>query len=334
MISESMTNGTILIGGPTASGKSNLALDLAEVLEDSGGATIINADSMQVYSDLQIVTDRPSSDDESRVPHALYGVLAGDEVCSAGRWRRMAVDAIGAAHEQGRTAIVVGGTGLYLRALTQGLADIPYIPDAVRRDARAAMEDKGPEQFHAELAGADSKAAAVIKVGDTQRSIRAWEVWQATGRSLVDWQSDPPEDSEMPGQVAKIVVMPDRPDVYARAEARVERMIDGGVLDEIRALADMHLPTDLPVMRAVGVPEFLAVVRGERSLSDAIVQVAQASRRFAKRQYTWFRHQTPDWQVFAPGSAVEGGLTVAQQSERFFDEVFPYIRQILLTKES
>ncbi|MBT4710878.1 MAG: tRNA (adenosine(37)-N6)-dimethylallyltransferase MiaA [Alphaproteobacteria bacterium] len=329
-----MTNGTILIGGPTASGKSKLALDLAEALEESGGATIINADSMQVYSDLRIVTDRPSADDESRVPHALYGVLAGDDVCSAGRWRRMAVDAMGAAHEQGRTAIVVGGTGLYLRALTQGLSDIPDIPDAIRRDARAAMEDKGPEQFHRELAGADPKAATAIPVGDTQRSIRAWEVWQATGRSLVDWQSDPPEDAEIPGQVAKIVVMPDRPDVYARAEARVAQMVDGGVLDEIRALEALKLPADLPAMRAVGVPEFLGVVRGDRSLSDAIVQVAQASRRFAKRQYTWFRHQTPDWQVFAPGLAGGEGSTIAQQSERFFDEVFPYVRQNLLTKKS
>ena len=322
--------GTILIGGPTASGKSNLALDIAGALEDSGGATIINADSMQVYSDLRIVTDRPSPEDESRVPHALYGVLPGAEACSAGRWRRMAVEAIAKAHTQGRTAIVVGGTGLYLQALTEGLAEIPDIPEAIRRDARAAMADKGPEKFHAELAATDPVAAQAIPVGDTQRSIRAWEVWQATGRSLMDWQNDPPMEGGLSEPVAKILVIPNREDVYARAKARVAGMIEHGVLDEIRAMDALKLAPDLPVMRAVGVPEFLAVVRGDQVLSDAIGQVAQASRRFAKRQYTWFRHQTPDWKVFSP-SLASGG---AQQSERFFGEVFPFIRQTLLTAQS
>lgn len=326
--------GTILIGGPTASGKSNLALDIAGALEDSGGATIINADSMQVYSDLRIVTDRPSPEDESRVPHALYGVLPGAEACSAGRWRRMAVEAIAKAHTQGRTAIVVGGTGLYLQALTEGLAEIPDIPEAIRRDARAAMADKGPEQFHAELAATDPVAAQAIPVGDTQRSIRAWEVWQATGRSLMDWQNDPPMEGGLSEPVAKILVIPNREDVYARAKARVEGMIEHGVLDEIRAMDALKLAPDLPVMRAVGVPEFLAVVRGDQVLSDAIGQVAQASRRFAKRQYTWFRHQTPDWKVFSPGSASGGASQNAQQSERFFGEVFPFIRQTLLTAQS
>ena len=326
--------GTILIGGPTASGKSNLALDIAGVLEDSGGATIINADSMQVYSDLRIVTDRPSPEDESRVPHALYGVLPGAEACSAGRWRRMAVEAIAKAHIQGRTAIVVGGTGLYLQALTEGLAEIPDIPEAIRRDARAAMADKGPEKFHAELAATDPVAAQAIPVGDTQRSIRAWEVWQATGRSLMDWQNDPPMEGGLSEPVAKILVIPNREDVYARAKARVEGMIEHGVLDEIRAMDALKLAPDLPVMRAVGVPEFLAVVRGDQVLSDAIGQVAQASRRFAKRQYTWFRHQTPDWKVFSPGSASGGALQNAQQSERFFGEVFPFILQALLTAQS
>ena len=326
--------GTILIGGPTASGKSNLALDIAGALEDSGGATIINADSMQVYSDLRIVTDRPSPEDESRVPHALYGVLPGAEACSAGRWRRMAVEAIAKAHTQGRTAIVVGGTGLYLQALTEGLAEIPDIPEAIRRDARAAMADKGPEQFHAELAATDPVAAQAIPVGDTQRSIRAWEVWQATGRSLMDWQNDPPMEGGLSEPVAKILVIPNREDVYARAKARVAGMIEHGVLDEIRAMDALKLAPDLPVMRAVGVPEFLAVVRGDQALSDAIGQVAQASRRFAKRQYTWFRHQTPDWKVFSPSSASGGASQNAQQSERFFGEVFPFIRQTLLTAQS
>jgi tRNA dimethylallyltransferase len=310
-----------------------LALELAEALEESGGATIINADSMQVYSELRIVTDRPSPDDESLVPHALYGVLSGAEACSAGRWRRMAVDAIAEAHTQGRTAIVVGGTGLYLRALDQGLADIPDIPDAIRRDARAAMAAKGPEKFHAELAAADPVAAQAIPAGDTQRSVRAWEVWQATGRSLMDWQNDPPLGGGLSEPVAKIVVIPDREDVYARAEARVGQMIERGVLDEIRALDALNLASDLPVMRAVGVPEFLAVVRGEQAISEAIGQVAQASRRFAKRQYTWFRHQTPDWKVFSPGSASGSASQNAQQSERFFSEVFPFIRQTLLTAQ-
>jgi tRNA dimethylallyltransferase len=329
-----MMTGTILIGGPTTSGKSNLALGLAEALKDSGGATIINADSMQVYSELRIVTDRPSPEDEARVPHALYGVLSGAEACSVGKWRRMAVAAIAEAYTQGRTAIVVGGTGLYLRALTEGLAYIPDIPDAIRRDARASMADKGPENFYTELAAADPKAAQAIPAGDTQRSIRAWEVWQATGRSLMDWQLDVPLEGGLSDPVAKIVLIPNREDVYARAEARVSKMIERGVLDEIRALDVLKLAADLPVMRAVGVPEFLGVVRGDQSEEQAIVQVAQASRRFAKRQYTWFRHQTPDWKVFSPGLTQGDAQQRAQQSERFFGEVFPFIRQILLTAQS
>ena len=327
-----MTNGTILIGGPTASGKSALALELAAALEESGGATIINADSMQVYSELRIVTDRPTPADEARVPHALYGVLAGSDACSAGRWQRMAVDCISDVQAAGRTAIVVGGTGLYLKALTKGLAEIPDIPDDIRQAARQAMATKGPEQFHQDLAAVDPGAAAAIAPGDRQRAIRALEVWQATGRSVLNWQAAGQSGGGLTGPTAKVVVMPDREGVYARAEARIAAIVARGVIDEIKALDALGLDPDLPVMRAVGVPEFLAVVRGETAVDEAVAAAAQASRRFAKRQFTWFRHQTPDWRVFSsPGGARIPKIN-AQQSESFFAEVFPFIRQTLLTK--
>ena len=328
-----MTTGTILIGGPTASGKSTLALELAEALEESGGATIINADSMQVYSELRIVTDRPTPADEARVPHALYGVLGGSDACSAGRWQRMAVDCISDVHAAGRTPIVVGGTGLYLKALTEGLAEIPDIPDDIRQAARQAMATIGPEQFHQDLAAVDPGAAA-IATGDRQRAIRALEVWQATGRSVLDWQAADQSGGGLTGPTAKVVLMPHREDVYGGAEARIAAMVGRGVIDEIKALDALGLDPDLPVMRAVGVPEFLAVVRGETGVDGAVAAAAQASRRFAKRQFTWFRHQTPDWRVFSSPGTAQIPTVSAQQSESFFAEVFPFIRQTLLTKES
>ena len=329
-----MTNGTILIGGPTASGKSTLALELAEALEESGGATIINADSMQVYSELRIVTDRPTSGDEARVPHELYGVLAASDVCSAGRWRRMAMDCISRVLIAGRTPIVVGGTGLYLKALTDGLAEIPNVPDDIRQAARQAMAARGYEVFHQDLAAVDPGAAAAIAPGDRQRAIRAMEVWRATGRSLLDWQADGQSSGGLTGPTAKVVMMPRRKEVYAGAEARIAAMVAGGVIDEIKALDALGLDPDLPVMRAIAVPEFLAVVRGQSTLDDAVAAAAQASRRFAKRQYTWFRHQMPDWKGFSLPDRAQSPPQLAQQSESFFAEVFPFIRQTLLTKES
>ncbi len=326
-----MTTGTILIGGPTASGKSGLALALAEALEDSIGATIINADSMQVYSELRIVTARPTPEDEARAPHELYGVMTGAQACSAGHWRRMALERIEAANQAGRVPIVVGGTGLYLKALTEGLADIPEIPPEVRDAARSRMEAIGAAAFHGELAKVDPQAAARLAPGDSQRLIRAWEVWQATGESLIDWQKRINPEDRLAGPAAKVVLMPTREEVYARADARVTAMVAAGALEEVRALDDLGLPSDLPIQRAVGVPEFRAAVRGEMALREATERAQQSSRRFAKRQYTWFRHQAPDWTVFTSDILVDN---FAQQSERIFLEVFPIIRQFLLTAES
>ena len=302
-------------------------MELAEALEDSGGAAIINADSMQVYSELRIVTARPSAADEARARHELYGVMPGAQACSAGRWRRMALERIARARQAGRIPIVVGGTGLYLKALTEGLAEIPEIPAQVRNEARSRMEAIGATEFHGELAKVDPQAAASLAPGDTQRLIRAWEVWQATGLSLIDWQKRANPEDRLAGPMAKVVLMPTREDVYARADARVAAMVTAGVLEEIRALDAEGLAPDLPIQRAVGVPEFRAAVRGEITLGEATERAQQSSRRFAKRQYTWFRHQAPGWTVFPSDK-------FAQQSESFLSQVFPFVRQFLLTRES
>ena len=311
---------TIVIGGPTASGKSQLALELAEALGEFGGAAIINADSMQVYSELRIVTGRPSEQDEARAPHHLYGTIPAREACSAGRWRSLAAAEIAAVQASGRIPLVVGGTGLYLKVLTEGLAEIPTIPEPIRAQARARFEAIGVEGFHAELAVVDPAAAEAIAPGDSQRLVRAWEVLEATGDSLMDWQARGGGEAKLAGPAAKIVLGPPRDQVYARIYARVAAMAEAGAVDEVRALRALDLPPGLPVHRAVGVPEFGAAGRGDIDVPEAVQRTAQASRRLAKRQTTWFRHQTPGWEAFS-----------AQHSERFFDGILPFVRQFLLT---
>src|SRR6266851_2611790 len=305
----------ILIGGPTASGKSALALAIAE--EFAG--TVINADSMQIYRDLAILTARPGPADEARAPHRLYGVLDAADPCSAVRWRDLAEGEIAAAEARGSLAVVVGGTGFYLRALVDGLADIPPVPAATRAEARRLHKRLGGAGFRACLAARDPAGAARLAAGDTQRLLRAYEVIAATGRPLGDWQQDQVAGPRR-ANVATLVLMPPRPSLYAACEARFAAMVAAGALEEVRALLARRLDPALPAMKAVGVPELARHLAGAIPLDEAIRLGQQATRRYAKRQVTWFRHQMPGAKVIA-----------AQFSESLLQEIFSFIRQFLLT---
>ena len=279
-----------LIAGPTASGKSALALRLAEAV----GGEIVNADSMQLYADLRVLTARPSAEDETRAPHHLFGVADAADGWSVGRWLRAAHEVLAAIAARGRPAVVVGGTGLYFRALTQGLAEIPEIAADVRRATAAEFETLGADAFHARLAKVDPTTAARFPATDRQRLSRAWEVWAATGRSLSDWQAD--NRLALPtGSWAAVALEPPREALYARCDARLAAMLDQGVLDEVAALAARELDPTLPLMKAVGLREFADHLRGETPLAAALSAAQQQTRNYAKRQTTWMRGQMADW---------------------------------------
>ena len=310
----------VLIAGPTASGKSQLALALAQELEPLGGGTIINSDSMQVYRDLRILTARPSQEDERRVPHRLYGILAGGQRCSAGRWCERATEAIVEAQAAGSVPIVVGGTGLYFQALVEGLAPVPDIPAAVRDRGAELLGQLGNNRFHKELAAKDPAMAFRLRTSDRQRMLRAWEVIEATGMSLADWQSHQTGNQAVPGRFAKIILSPRRDSLYQRCDHRFEQMIAQGALDEVRALLSMAIPVSHPIMKAVGVREIARHLGGEVTLDMAIASGQQATRRYAKRQMTWFRNRMSRWRKFE-----------TQEMESFFPEIFSFIRQFILT---
>jgi tRNA dimethylallyltransferase len=279
----------LVIGGPTATGKSALAVALAEQL----GGEVINADSMQVYRDLPILTAQPDEATRARAPHRLYGVLDLDEGCSAGRWRAMAIEAITAAHAAGRVPIVVGGTGLYLRALMGGLADIPDTPPEVRARMAARLDEIGAPAFHAELALRDPIMAARLRPTDRQRLIRAAEVLETTGRSLADWQGETqtPQAGELALSFRRVLVDPPREVLYAACDARFLAMVEQGALAEARRLAERQLDPMLPGMKALGLPALFSHLRGEVALDAAVSQAQSATRHYAKRQVTWFRRQ-------------------------------------------
>jgi len=310
----------VLLAGPTASGKSSLALALAEAL----GGTVINADSLQVYRDLRIVTARPTPAEEARVPHRLYGVLDGDDVCSAARWAGMAADAAREAWTAGRVPILVGGTGLYIKALTEGLAAIPDIPPDIRAAARARLDDMGNAAFHADLAARDPEMAARLDPGNSQRLARAWEVLEATGRSLAWWQDQPPAPPPLSARTLTLVLDPEREALRAAIDARFAAMVAAGALDEVRALLARTLPPDRPVMKAVGVPELAAHLRGDIDLATAIARAQAASRQYAKRQRTWLRHQMRADLTLTPTPA-------AQYSETLAAQTIAFVRRFLLT---
>jgi tRNA dimethylallyltransferase len=279
-----------LIAGPTASGKSGLALGLAQAT----GAEIVNADSMQLYSELRVLTARPSPHEAAQAPHHLYGVADAAHTWSVGAWLRAATDVLADIAARDRPAIVVGGTGLYFSALTQGLADIPATPLDVRAEMRERLYRLGEDAFRQALAMRDPQAAARFAPGDGQRLVRAMEVATATGRSLTDWQaSTTPVLAK--GAYNALVLDPPRDTLYARCDARLGAMAAGGALEEVEALMARGLDPDLPAMKALGVREFARHLAGELTLDEALSLARQETRRYAKRQITWFRNQTPDW---------------------------------------
>ncbi len=305
-----------VIAGPTASGKSALALDVARAFD----GTVINADSMQVYRDLAVLTARPDAAACAAVPHRLYGILGAEERCSAARWRDMALDAIEEARSAGRLPVVAGGTGLYLRALIAGLSPMPEIPAAVRDGVRARLAAQGAAALHAALAAVDPDSAARIRPSDSQRVARALEVFEATGRGLSDWQAAAPVGP--PGHLAfrVIALLPPRAALYAACDARFGQMIEEGAVEEVSALVARGLDPALPAMKALGVGPLARHLTGEISLDEAAAQTRTVTRRYAKRQLTWLRHQ------------ILANLVIdAQYSERFGPEIFAFIRENLLT---
>lgn len=307
----------VIVAGPTASGKSALAVDLA--LEFGGEA--INADSMQVYRELSVLTARPSAADEARVPHRLFGVLPASEACSVARWLALATEAIAEARAGGRLPILVGGTGLYLKALRAGLAPVPKVPAEVRDAAEAHYDKVGGVAFRAELAALDPEAAARLPDGDRQRLIRAYAVAKATGRSLADWKREAPTAlAPVPGRYCTLALIPPRDLLYAACDGRFGRMLEQGAMEEVRALLALNLDPALPAMKAVGVPELGQVLEGVWTLEEAAAKARQATRNYAKRQLTWLRHQLVADRVFD-----------TQYSESLRPEIFSFIRQFLLT---
>ncbi|MBP2292111.1 tRNA (adenosine(37)-N6)-dimethylallyltransferase MiaA [Azospirillum rugosum] len=295
----------VVIGGPTASGKSGMALDIAEAL----GGTVINADSMQLYADLDVLTARPGPADLARVPHRLYGVLPASERGSAARWRDMALAEIAAAHAADRLPVVVGGTGLYLRSLMEGLSAVPAIPEEVRRAAHARLRELGGEAFRAELVARDP-ASAKLNAGDTTRLTRAWEVLEATGHPLSHWQTRTAEGAPEGLAFTVLVLDPPRDALYANCDRRFVVMMGQGALEEVRRLDAQALDPDLPAMKALGVPELRRYLQNELSLDEAIALAQQSTRRYAKRQVTWFRHQLVARPPDPAGGTVHGSHTV------------------------
>ena len=288
----------VLIAGPTASGKSALALDLAEKLARAGRpAAIVNADSMQVYSTLRVLTARPDAGEMARAPHHLYGHVTPSERYSVGRWLADVRRVLAGLEAAGHLPVLAGGTGLYFKALTQGLAALPDIPAAIRQHWQAEMAAQGPAALHRLLAGRDADAAATIQPGDRQRIVRALEVMEATGRSILSWQEAEPEPPLIdPATARRFVVEPDRAALYARIEQRFDAMVEAGALDEVAALLALDLDPDLPVMKAIGVNAFADFLGKRIPLEEAISRAKTESRQYAKRQMTWFRNQMADWE--------------------------------------
>lgn len=290
----------ILIAGPTASGKSALALGLAE----RSGGVIVNADSMQVYRDLRVLTARPTAAEEARAPHVLYGHVDAKENYSVGRWLGDAARVLGEAEAAGRLAIVVGGTGLYFKALMKGLSAIPPVPDEVRAKVRGETEAADTAALHARLAAADPLTAGKLRASDRQRILRALEVLAATGRPLAEWQEGGGNPLLPAGTPAVFLSVP-REVLHARIDARFDAMLKAGALDEVRALANRGLDWRLPVMKAHGVPWLQRYLADDISLADAVQRGKGDTRRYAKRQETFFRHQLPGWKWIEPGAALD-----------------------------
>jgi tRNA dimethylallyltransferase len=289
----------ILIAGPTASGKSALALRLAETLNGA----IVNADSMQVYRDLRVITARPTVEDEARAPHRLYGHVDAAENYSVGRWCRVG-EVLGELADAGRVAIVVGGTGLYFKALTTGLAAVPPIPPEIRSDVRARLESEGAAALHAELARIDPATGQRLMPNDRSRISRALEVMLTTGRSLSDWHREGMPPLIDASRVTKVFITCERAELVRRIETRFADMLQAGAFEEVRRLAARQLDPSLPAMKAHGVPWLIRHLNGEITLAAATGGAVMDTRRYAKRQLTWFRNQMKDW-PWAPAEEAE-----------------------------
>ncbi len=280
-----------LIAGPTASGKSALALQLAQ---QSGGA-IVNADSAQVYRDIPVLSAAPTAEERARAGHRLYGMLDAADPCSAADWAEMAKAEIANVHRQGGMPVLAGGTGLYIRTLLDGIAPVPPIDPPVRKQVRAASV----EENRAKLEELDPEAAARLRPGDTGRISRALEVFLSTGRALAEWQKQRAGGIGGDVKLRPLILLPPRDWLYARCDERFARMFDGGAIEEVEALLARGLDPSVPIMRAIGVAQVAAFLRGELTREEAIAAGQQATRRYAKRQYTWFAHQPPaDWPRF------------------------------------
>jgi tRNA dimethylallyltransferase len=297
--SQQENNKAVLIAGPTASGKSALALALAQAT----GGVIINADSMQVYRDLRVLTARPAREEEVALPHRLYGHIDAAVNFSAGAWITDAAKALAEARAQNRLPIFVGGSGLYFKALTRGLSAVPPIPPEVREDVRARLARDGVEALHATLMQRDPVSAERLKPRDRTRIARALEVVEATGRSLSDWHRDGLPPLLPPGSFTAVFLCPERDELYARIDARFDAMLQAGALDEVAALASRKLDSLLPAMKAHGVPALIRHIDGELTLEAAAVIGRADTRHYAKRQFTWFRHQLPEFEWVKPEQA-------------------------------
>ena len=300
----------VLIAGPTASGKSALALQLAEAL----GGVIVNADSMQVYRDLRVITARPSPAEEARAPHRLYGHVDAAVNYSTGQWLRDVAGALREAADQRRLPILVGGTGLYFKALTFGLAAVPPIPPDIRERVRARVAAEGAPALHAELMRLDSATATRITVNDRSRIARALEVVLATGRPLSDWHREGMPPLVDAARAAKVFITCERAELVRRIETRFAAMLKAGALDEVRTLAARTLDPALPAMKAHGVPWLIRHLNGEISLDEAAAGAVMDTRRYAKRQLTWFRNQLPGWTWATPQVANETILNWANKA--------------------
>ena len=292
----------VLIAGPTASGKSALALAVAENL----GGVIVNADSMQVYRDLRIITARPTADDEIRAPHELYGFVDAAENYSVGRWCRDVEETLREIGKQGRVPILVGGTGLYFKALTSGLAAVPPIPADIRAGVRGRLQHEGAPALHAELMRLDPATAQRVTANDRSRISRALEVVLATGRALSDWHREGLPPLIDPARAVKVFITCERKELVRRIEARFDTMMKSTAFDEVRRLAERKLDPALPAMKAHGVPWLIRHLNGEISREDAIAGAVMDTRRYAKRQLTWFRNQMKDWIWADPNDALSG----------------------------
>lgn len=280
----------ILITGPTASGKSALAVDFAKRHD----GVVINADSMQVYDTLRVLTARPSEEDMEGVPHLLYGHVPATTAYSTGEWLRDVQRLLADLKREGRLPVLVGGTGLYFKALTGGLSDMPAIPDDLRESLRQRMALEGPEVLHAELASRDAETAARLQVKDGQRILRALETHIHTGRSISSFQEKRGPMIIDPSQAKKIVVLPERPMLHGRINRRFEIMLQTGAIEEVRALMALRAAPDMPVMKAIGVNEIAEMDAGRMRREMVIERGSALTRQYAKRQMTWFRNQMDD----------------------------------------